>query len=93
MRRQFCRYGEQVSALESTHDRRNVDAGASYQKEESEAWLGEWMEKRDLRDQMVIATKYTSNFNSTKVCGQITMWRLECTLQALSDLFSADRQE
>ena len=29
----------------------------NYQNEESEQWLGEWMEKRGNRDQMVIATK------------------------------------
>ena len=29
----------------------------NYQNEESEAWIGEWMEKRGVRDQMIVATK------------------------------------
>ncbi|KAK7218429.1 hypothetical protein V2G26_006432 [Clonostachys chloroleuca] len=29
---------------------------------ESEQWVGDWMRKRGVRDQMVIATKYTTNF-------------------------------
>jgi aryl-alcohol dehydrogenase-like predicted oxidoreductase len=32
----------------------------NYQGEESEAWIGDWMEERGLRDEMVIATKYTT---------------------------------
>lgn len=30
-----------------------VDTANAYQSEESEIWLGEWMEKRGNRDQMV----------------------------------------
>ncbi|KAI1081654.1 aldo/keto reductase [Whalleya microplaca] len=41
-----------------------IDTANNYQAEESEAWLGEWMKKRGVRDQMVIATKYTTNFRS-----------------------------
>ena len=33
-----------------------------YQNEESEMWVGEWMAKRGVRDEMVVATKYTSPF-------------------------------
>lgn len=40
-----------------THDSAN-----NYQNEESEAWLGEWMEKRGVRDEIVLATKYTSPY-------------------------------
>lgn len=32
--------------------------------EESEKWIGEWMKKRGNRDQMVIATKYTTTFRA-----------------------------
>lgn len=33
-----------------------------YQGEESEIWLGEWLSERDKRDEMVIATKFTSGY-------------------------------
>lgn len=39
-----------------------VDTANNYQGEESETWIGEWMKKRDNRDEMVIATKFTSGF-------------------------------
>ena len=34
-----------------------LDTANNYQNEESEMWIGEWMEKRGVRDQMVVATK------------------------------------
>jgi len=37
-----------------------IDTANNYQKEESEIWIGEWMKKRKNRDQMVIATKFTT---------------------------------
>ncbi|KAI0658447.1 Aldo/keto reductase [Cubamyces menziesii] len=39
-----------------------IDTANNYQDETSEAFLGEWMESRGVRDQMVIATKYTTNY-------------------------------
>lgn len=39
-----------------------IDTANNYQGEESETWLGEWMKARDNRDQMVIATKFSSVF-------------------------------
>ena len=39
-----------------------IDTANNYQGEESETWLGEWMKARDNRDQMVIATKFSSIF-------------------------------
>ncbi|KAI0634200.1 Aldo/keto reductase [Trametes polyzona] len=39
-----------------------IDTANNYQDESSEEFLGEWMEARGLRDQIVIATKYTTNF-------------------------------
>ncbi|ETS83176.1 Norsolorinic acid reductase [Pestalotiopsis fici W106-1] len=41
-----------------------IDTANNYQFEESEKWIGEWMKKRGNRDQMVIATKYTTCFRS-----------------------------
>lgn len=41
-----------------------IDTSSIYQSESSEKLIGEWMEKRDVRDQMVIATKYTSGYKS-----------------------------
>ncbi|CAI6333818.1 unnamed protein product [Periconia digitata] len=36
-----------------------IDTSVNYQEGESEQWLGEWMELRGKRDEMVIATKFT----------------------------------
>ena len=36
-----------------------IDTANRYMLGESEAWLGEWMALRQVRDQMVLATKYT----------------------------------
>ncbi|KAL4951699.1 NADP-dependent oxidoreductase domain-containing protein [Aspergillus filifer] len=38
------------------------DTANNYQEGDSERWIGEWMEARGNRDQMVIATKYTTGF-------------------------------
>lgn len=35
-----------------------IDTSNNYQLEESEKWIGEWMKKRGVPYQMVIATKY-----------------------------------
>lgn len=37
-----------------------IDTASNYQDETSEQIIGEWMELRGVRDQMVIATKYTT---------------------------------
>jgi aryl-alcohol dehydrogenase-like predicted oxidoreductase len=39
-----------------------IDTSNNYQFEESEQRIGAWMKKRNNRDQMVIATKYTTCF-------------------------------
>ncbi|RPD58878.1 Aldo/keto reductase [Lentinus tigrinus ALCF2SS1-6] len=39
-----------------------IDTANAYQDETSEEIIGEWMEQRGIREQMVIATKYTVNF-------------------------------
>ncbi|KAK5108918.1 hypothetical protein LTR62_007720 [Meristemomyces frigidus] len=36
-----------------------IDTANNYQNEESETWIGEWMQTRNNRDEMVIATKFT----------------------------------
>ncbi|KAK9453382.1 hypothetical protein V1511DRAFT_505557 [Dipodascopsis uninucleata] len=41
-----------------------IDTANNYQDEDSETWIGEWMKKRNNRDQLVIATKYTSGYRS-----------------------------
>lgn len=43
-----------------------IDTSNNYQAEQSEIWIGEWLKSRGLRDQMVIATKYTMAFTSYK---------------------------
>ncbi|KAF7356982.1 Aldo-ket-red domain-containing protein [Mycena venus] len=39
-----------------------IDTANIYQDETSEMFIGEWMEKRSIRDQLVVATKYTSHY-------------------------------
>ncbi|GJJ13408.1 hypothetical protein Clacol_007662 [Clathrus columnatus] len=39
-----------------------IDTSCNYQDGTSEEFIGEWMEKRGIRDEMVIATKYSSFF-------------------------------
>ncbi|KAF4305364.1 hypothetical protein GTA08_BOTSDO06388 [Botryosphaeria dothidea] len=44
-----------------------IDTANNYHDEQSEEWLGEWIEKRGIRDQVVLATKYTSDYRSHKL--------------------------
>ncbi|EIN08741.1 Aldo/keto reductase [Punctularia strigosozonata HHB-11173 SS5] len=39
-----------------------IDTANNYQDESSEEIIGEWMEQRSIRDQIVVATKYSSSF-------------------------------
>src|SRR4051812_42549969 len=39
-----------------------IDTANTYNQGESEALIGEWMQSRGNRDQMVVATKYTSGY-------------------------------
>ncbi|PBK64704.1 Aldo/keto reductase [Armillaria solidipes] len=39
-----------------------IDTANTYQDQTSEEFIGEWTEKRGIRDQLVIATKYTANY-------------------------------
>ncbi|EIW56681.1 aryl-alcohol dehydrogenase [Trametes versicolor FP-101664 SS1] len=43
-----------------------IDTANNYQDESSEEFLGEWMETRGIRDQMVIATKFTTDYKRGK---------------------------
>ncbi|KAH9027117.1 aryl-alcohol dehydrogenase [NADP+] [Lactarius pseudohatsudake] len=42
-----------------------IDTASNYQDETSETFIGEWAEKRGIRDQLVLATKYSSNYKRT----------------------------
>ncbi|KAG9315942.1 aryl-alcohol dehydrogenase [NADP(+)] [Chiua virens] len=39
-----------------------IDTANVYQDQSSEEFIGEWAESRGIRDQLVIATKYTANY-------------------------------
>ncbi|CAI7606269.1 unnamed protein product [Penicillium pancosmium] len=41
-----------------------IDTANNYQNGDSEQWLGEWMKSRGVRDEIVLATKYTSPFKT-----------------------------
>jgi aryl-alcohol dehydrogenase-like predicted oxidoreductase len=41
-----------------------IDTASNYQNEQSEAWIGDWMAERNCRDEMVIATKFTTGYRS-----------------------------
>ncbi|PON22573.1 aldo/keto reductase [Trichoderma gamsii] len=41
-----------------------IDTSNNYQLGESETIIGEWMKKRENRDELVIATKYTTNYEN-----------------------------
>lgn len=41
-----------------------IDTANNYQNEESEIWVGEWLASRGNRDDIVLATKYTSSYKN-----------------------------
>lgn len=41
-----------------------IDTANTYRHGESEMWLGEWLAQRGNRDDMVIATKYTTGYRT-----------------------------
>lgn len=53
----MCNYHDLGALAESV-------SANNYQDGQSERILGEWMEKRAVRDQMVIATKYTTPYRT-----------------------------
>ncbi|KAG0141276.1 hypothetical protein CROQUDRAFT_674190 [Cronartium quercuum f. sp. fusiforme G11] len=48
-----------------------IDTANSYQGEESEKWLGEWMKERGNRDEIVLATKYTAYYKNEEPASKI----------------------
>jgi aryl-alcohol dehydrogenase-like predicted oxidoreductase len=54
-----------------------IDTAVTYQFGESEQWIGEWMEKRGVRDEIVLATKFTGvqllEGQVAKLSGQTTL--------------------
>jgi aryl-alcohol dehydrogenase-like predicted oxidoreductase len=44
-----------------------IDTANNYQNEDSENWIGEWIAGRKNRDQLVLATKFTSDYKSYAV--------------------------
>ncbi|KAJ5492021.1 Aldo/keto reductase [Penicillium expansum] len=44
-----------------------IDTANNYQDEQSEVWIGEWMAQRKNRDQLVISTKFTTDYQSYKL--------------------------
>ncbi|KZT58599.1 putative AAD14-putative aryl-alcohol reductase [Calocera cornea HHB12733] len=43
-----------------------IDTANNYQEEQSEKWIGEWMEKRGNRDEIVLATKYSIGYRKAR---------------------------
>lgn len=41
-----------------------IDTANNYHDEQSEKWIGEWMTERKNRDQLVLATKFTTDYKS-----------------------------
>lgn len=44
-----------------------IDTANNYQFEESEAWIGEWMKKRGVRDQMGTIVEFTTSSSLTQL--------------------------
>ena len=44
-----------------------LDTANMYQDEQSEEWVGEWIETRGIRDEMVVATKYTMSHKQYEI--------------------------
>jgi aryl-alcohol dehydrogenase-like predicted oxidoreductase len=41
-----------------------IDTASVYQNEQSEQWIGEWVESRKNRDSLVLATKFSMDYRS-----------------------------
>jgi aryl-alcohol dehydrogenase-like predicted oxidoreductase len=41
-----------------------IDTSGNYQNEQSETWIGEWLAERKNRDQLVLATKFTTDYRT-----------------------------
>ncbi|EMD40252.1 hypothetical protein CERSUDRAFT_104075 [Gelatoporia subvermispora B] len=69
-----------------------IDTANAYQEEESENIIGEWMEARGNRDQMVIATKYVANFKNMADIPQKTHY-VGNSLESMHISFEASLQK
>ena len=49
----------------------NIDSANNYQGGESETWIGEWMAERGNRDEMVLATKFTTFYPGAEKSSKI----------------------
>ncbi|KAJ7677890.1 aryl-alcohol dehydrogenase [Mycena polygramma] len=52
----------------------HIDTASNYQNGSSEEFIGEWMEARGYRDQVVIATKYTNMFKFDETVKQKNLY-------------------
>jgi len=43
-----------------------IDTANNYQEEQSEKWIGEWMEARGNRDEIILATKYSVGYRKAR---------------------------
>ncbi|KZO93379.1 putative AAD14-putative aryl-alcohol reductase [Calocera viscosa TUFC12733] len=43
-----------------------IDTANNYQEEQSEKWIGEWMESKGNRDEIVLATKYSIGYRKAR---------------------------
>ncbi|KAF4986030.1 hypothetical protein FDECE_16168 [Fusarium decemcellulare] len=61
-----CDQSTTESILDFFHEQGGnfIDTANNYHFQESEKWVGEWMKKRGVRDEIVVATKYTTNFRA-----------------------------
>ncbi|KAL2889474.1 putative aryl-alcohol dehydrogenase AAD14 [Ceratocystis lukuohia] len=41
-----------------------IDTASGYQNDQSEQWIGEWMQERGNRDKMIIATKFSMDYQA-----------------------------
>ncbi|KAL8669844.1 MAG: hypothetical protein Q9168_005584 [Polycauliona sp. 1 TL-2023] len=66
-----CTRDTTFSILDFFHHRGGnfIDTANNYQSEESETWIGEWMAARQNRDEMVIATKFTTGVGFREQAG------------------------
>ncbi|KAL4873579.1 hypothetical protein BDV12DRAFT_208517 [Aspergillus spectabilis] len=64
-----CKKEEAFALMDAFYDLGGnfIDTANNYQEGDSERWIGEWMESRSNRNQMVIATKYTTGFRDPHI--------------------------
>ena len=68
-----------------------IDTANNYQDETSEKFIGEWMETKGVRDQMVIATKVSAVYRYRKFIRLICMRSIRATGSSVSRTSSRRR--